>query len=328
MKNIEYQIDNWFLSRKSFIWIYSILLILTGLIYILVEFSRINTIKDSLFIGLLFGGSFILLFGIKWIQTLCKEKISEFYENLDDSKKHTVNDFEKLTKKIFKNPLTIIAGVIYGLSVGSVPFLLKIWSEHFELNILLSLFLFIVNFLTGTALFSLVMLFFFLYKTSNHLVIGLYDRYNPASNFITDLSKRASIVASFYIAFSITSIYFSELPINKLTIGYSIFAGIIIIIAYLLPMIPIRNKIQLLKREAVVEISGHIQKELENLLKNARLEKDINIERYDSLIELRTKLSDLQSSPIGMKAIWNSIYIILITLLPVIIQVVLEIIIK
>jgi hypothetical protein len=114
---------------------------------------------------------------------------------------------------------------------------------------MLSVFLVIVNFLTGATLYSLIMLFVFLYRTSNYLAIGLYDRYNSSSTFITELSRRASLIASFYIAFSITSIYFSELPINTLTIGYSIFAGAIIILAYIIPMMPIRNKIQYLKKK-------------------------------------------------------------------------------
>jgi hypothetical protein len=87
MKNIEAQIESLFLSRKHFIWIYSVVLVSTGLIYILIQFSKINTIKDSLFIGLLFGGSFVLLSGIKWIQAFCMEKISGFYENLNEIKK-------------------------------------------------------------------------------------------------------------------------------------------------------------------------------------------------------------------------------------------------
>lgn len=50
----------------------------------------------------------------------------------------------------------------------------------------------------------------------------------------------------------------------------------------------------------------------------------MNIEKYTSLLELKVKISSIHSSPIGFKAVWNSIYIILITLLPVFIQVVIE----
>jgi hypothetical protein len=324
MENVIQQINNWFLSKKLFIWTYSISLILLGIVYILIQYVIFNDIKDSLFIGLLFGGSFILLFGIKWIQVFFKEKIVLFYNNLDKNEKLEKNDFGLLTKKIFKNPLALVCGVGYGLGVGYVPFLLNIWDDSLTLQLFLSIFLFIVNFLTGTSLFSLIMLFVFLYKTSNYLSISLYDRNNPASNFVADLSKRASIIASFYIAFSITSIYFSELPINSMTISYSIFAGIVILTAYIVPMIPIRNKIQIQKISILNEISSLLQNELNQLISNAKLEHEINIEKYNSLLELRTKISGIQSIPIGFKAFWNSIYIILITLLPVFIQIILE----
>ena len=208
--------------------------------------------------------------------------------------------------------------------MGYLPFLFNIWQESLSLTLLLSIFLFIVNFLTGASLFSLIMLFRFLYKISNFLSISLYDRNNPAVNFVNDLSRRASIIASFYVAFSITSIYFSEMPINTMTIGYSIFSGIIILIAYIFPMIPISSKIQFQKNLLLNEISSLLQSELNSLVINAKSEKEIDISKYNSLLELKSKISGIHSTPIGFKAMWNSIYIILITLLPVFIQFFLE----
>ena len=324
MENAIQQIEGWFLSKKLFIWIYSICLILIGLVYILIQYIYFSRIKDSLFVGLLFGGSFILLFGIKWIQGYFKENIKTFYDSLDKFKKLGNTHFTSLTKKIFKNPLVIFSGIIYGLLIGYVPFLLNIWDDATALKYLLSVFLFVVNFLTGASLFSLIMVFLFLYNISDYLIIKLYDRNNTASNLITDLSKRASLIASFYIAFSITSIYFSELPFNAYIIGYSIFAGIIILIAYIVPMIPIRNKIQIQKSLLLSEISSLIQKELDKIVVNAKSGNSISIEKYNSLLELKNKIAGIHAIPIGFKAIWNSVYIILITLLPVFIQVILE----
>lgn len=328
MENVILQIKEWFLSRKPFIWTYSISLVLLGIVYILVQYAIYDKIVDSLFIGLLFGSSFILLFGIKWIQRFFKDRVILFYNNLDKGLVLEKSDFEKLTRKIFKNPFVIVSGIVYGIAIGCAPFILNVWSDSLTLKLLLSLFLFIVNFLTGASLYSLFMLFVFLYKTSSFLSISLYNRINPASDFVADLSSRASIIASFYIAFSITSIYFSELPINTMTIGYSFFAVIVILVAYIFPMIPISNKIQIQKRSLLNEISSLLQKELNKLVSNAQHNEEINIDKYNSLLELRTKISDIHSSPIGLKAIWNSIYIILITLLPVFIQVFLEKIIK
>lgn len=168
MENVTQQIEKWFLSRKPFIWTYSISLILLGVIYILIQYAIYDKIEDSLFIGLLFGGSFILLFGIKWIQGFFKDKVVLFYNNLDKSEELKKNDFEKLTKKIFKNPLVLVSGIGYGIAIGYVPFLLNIWDDSLTLKLLLSIFLFTVNFLTGVSLFSLIMLFAFLYKTSNY----------------------------------------------------------------------------------------------------------------------------------------------------------------
>jgi hypothetical protein len=328
MENILYQINKWILSRKTFIWGYSITLILVGLIYIIIQYLEYNQIRDSLFIGLLFGGSFILLFGIIWIQRYFIDKLDLFYFNLEKSKNITYVEFEKLINRIFNNPFVLIAGIFYGILVGCVPFILGIWNNNLLLKILLAIFLLIVNFLTGASLFSLIMLYFFLFRTSDFITVSLYGGNNTSSGFITDLSKRASIIASLYIAFCVTSIYFSELPINSLTIGYSIFAGMIILTAYIIPMIPIRNKILTQKKTLMNELSFSLQSELDKIVINTKSGDDINIEKFKSLLELKSAISAIQTIPIGFKALWNSIYIILITLLPVFIQLILEIIIK
>jgi hypothetical protein len=113
MENIKLQIRDWFLSKKLFIWLYSIILIFIGLIYILIEYHLLGQIKDSLFIGLLFGGSFILLIGIKWIQSYFLEKIEDFYNGLDEQLRPNRSNFRFLTKKIFKNPLVLVSGTMY-----------------------------------------------------------------------------------------------------------------------------------------------------------------------------------------------------------------------
>ncbi len=346
MRQILEQIEKWPLAGKFFFRIYSFFLILSGILYVIVQFYIANSIQDSLFIGLLLGGSFILLLGIKWIHRFFLDKTVDFitslgrvenrraYNSINDAIIHeqpNKNDDQlmiapaaELLKKIFKNPLSPVAAIIYGLAVGSVPYLLDIWPQYQTLKLLLALFLFIVNFLTGSAFYALVMLFVFLYRTSGCIYVGLYDRYHPATVFITELSKRASIVASFYITFSITSIYFSELPVNSLTVGYSVFAAIVIVFVYIVPMIPIRNKIQMLKKQTVNDLSVQIQQELDLLMSLARTGGEVDTGRFNALMELRTKISGLQSIPIGFKVVWNAIYIVLITLLPVFIQVFLE----
>lgn len=63
---------------------------------------------------------------------------------------------------------------------------------------------------------------------------------------------------------------------------------------------------------------------MDNLMDHVQSMENIDLERHNNLIELREKISKIQTIPIGFKAVWNALYIVLITLLPVVLQVILE----
>ncbi|MCR9253704.1 MAG: hypothetical protein NXI20_25035 [bacterium] len=326
MNKIE--IKNWIVTSKYFQSFYLLTLLSVGILYIVWQNIKTQNIKDSLFIGLLFGGTLVLILGINWIYLYFKSKLNSLYESLA-SKKMDYESFFDLSNRIFTNHSNIIAGIIYGFLIGLSPFYLNTWEEHLQLRIILSVFLFIVNFLTGCAFISLINLFIFSYKIGNFIKVELYDRSDLSAQFVLNISKWSSLIAAIYISFCICSIYFSVLPIGGYTIGYSIFSGIIIVVAYIFPMVPIRNAIADKKKEAIQNFSKKLQHEYDqimlcesNEIDNAHLSK---VEYYIKVLEQTSKI---QTLPIGFKTIWNITYIILITLVPVVIQEILKHILK
>lgn len=315
-------ISSWFLVKKGFIRSYSILLILIGLVYILAQNFIANDIKDAIFVGLLLGGSFILIFGAYWIYNYFNANIEDFELQIIKSNESQRNNFYASLLEIFSNK-SIIIGVLYGLAVGSIPVIYNLWPEEITLKLLLGIFLFAVNFLTGVALTTLFRIFQFLYFSAKYIEFNLYD-VKHLTKFITTLSKSGSIIAAFYVFFSIMSIYFSILPLDFLTIGYSVFAALVIISAYIIPIIPINNKTKLLKNEVLKAISDEVQIEFNTIMKNIAKDDTLNLDKYDKLIEVREKVERIQTIPIGLKAVWNSLYIIAITLLPILLQFLLE----
>jgi len=315
-------IFKWFLVKKEFIRIYSILLVLIGLAYILAQNFKSKEILDATFVGLLLGGSFILIFGAFWIHNFFKTQINEFEFQIIKSNGEQKTNFYLSLSKIFSRK-SIIVGVFYGLSVGCMSFIYDLWPNETLLKLLLVLFLFIVNFLTGIALTTLFRIFQFLYFSAKCIEFNLYD-VKHLTKFITTLSKSASIIAAFYVFFSIMSIYFSILPLDFLTIGYSVFATLVIISAYIIPIIPINNKTKQLKNDVLKTISTEIQSEFNLVIDDIDKVENLNLEKYDNLIEIRKKVESIQTIPIGMKAVWNSLSIIAITLLPILLQFILE----
>ena len=92
---------NWFLVQKLFTWIYSVSIITIGLTYILAQYFVNDVIKDAVFVGLLLGGSFILIFGSFWIYNFFKTEIEEFQQLIDDANDEKKTKFYTLLGHIF-----------------------------------------------------------------------------------------------------------------------------------------------------------------------------------------------------------------------------------
>ncbi|MBO3117496.1 hypothetical protein J4050_12100 [Winogradskyella sp. DF17] len=319
--DVQKLIDAWFLGKTRNITVYLVLLIVSSLAYIILQYSSIQNVTDSIFIGLLLGGTFVLILGVKWIQNYTSNNSIQFIEALSDFDHSFVT---KLYRAVFNKSKVAIIGVGYGLLIGLSPFYFNLWDDNFKLNLFLCFFLFLVNFLTGASIYALSQLFILLYKTSKNIKAKIYDRTDITIRYVTELSKKMSVVAAFYVAFSMGSIYFSKYPLNSLIIGYGIFAAIVIVSAYIIPMIPIRNKIQKQKSKLKDEVSELLQQEFESMLTKAKNDQPISSEKYHSLLELRGKIANIPSLPVGMKTVWNSLSLFGITILPIIVQIILE----
>lgn len=314
-------INRWLLTKEWFLKVYSLVVLLLGMTYIVYQYEVQNEILDAPFIGLLLGGTLALLIGVKWIQTYLRDFSHEFVSTLEGI---SDSDLSKLYSSTFANKYILLFSVGYALLVASSVIIMGIWSEDSILQTLIISFLFVINFLTGAALFSLFRLFVLLYRTSKKAVVKVYDRTNITVRYVTELSKRASIICALYVAFSMSSLHFSLYPINALVISYSIFAATMIVLAYLIPMIPIRNSLQKKKQDLKNEISQLLQHEFESLVNEAKNQNQIGTDKYNSLLELRSKISSVPTLPVGMKTIFNGFSVFVITLLPIIVQFILE----
>jgi hypothetical protein len=90
------------------------------------------------------------------------------------------------------------------------------------------------------------------------------------------------------------------------------------------PVRPYVKKIQLLKENALAEVDEKIQQEYKHLLDQMKADDNNDLSRINSLIEMRKKIEDIQSYPFKTKTLTASLSIIFISLLPVLIDFVLQ----
>src|SRR3972149_10224500 len=316
---------NLFFNRKSIHFILVLLPIIVGLSYIFLQWIFINEIKDLLYVVLLICANELLLWGILNIGRYILKNSDKFFAfilNEKGTKEKSSRSYEFISK-IFNLKLMCISGIIYGSIIGFAPKVLGAWRGNIILLILLSIFLFLINFVTGFSLYSLIRFFIYSIKLGKLIKVGLWCRENISTIFIRNITYKVAIIGSIYISIAITStLFFAKiLPMGKLTISYCTFAAIIMINIFLIPQIPIRRKFLLEKKRALDEIDYQIQKEHNNLFN--KIVKKVNIvdfKEIDKLISYKGIINSLTIWSSGLKTIWTTIGILIISVLPVCIE--------
>lgn len=306
------------------------LVIITGVIYIFFQWNITNIIVDSLFVSMLLGATMILLLGMRIIQNYIINRGLHFYMFTMPKEEPDVGykKYIQLCKSVFNFKKMTFVGVIYGCLVGSVPFILDIWEENMDLKILLTLFMFFVNFVTGIGFYGLTAFFYHSIKMGRLVKVDLWQVENPSTNFLLGASRRIALIASLYISICISSIIFSKIPIGNLVIGYSIFSAIIILSCLIIPSYPIAQRMREQKIIAIQDIGEQLQQCYYETLELVKSGSEVNFNKFEHLLQIREKIDSINSWPFKIKSLTAGLYVVFFSSIPLILQVVLEKIIK
>jgi len=335
MKNkiFIYEYD-FFYNKKLINFLLIILPLVIGVTYILLQWFLIGEIKDSIFIGILIGANALLLRGILMISNyVCKNCINFFVFTFPNKKP---NELEKesfhILRRIFNIKNMSIAGFIYGTVVGLAPFVFRIMDKNILLSlegntillVFLSIFLFLINFVTGIFFYSLLMFFLISIEWGRLVRVELWSRENISMDFLRNMKFKIIIIGTIYIVLCMISIIFSILPKNILIFGYATFSIITMLAIFIVPEIPVRRKLILEKKEAVDKINTQIQLEYNKLFHSSENSLKLDLRKIDQLIQFKEKIESLSTWPGSFKIIRTTIGIIIISILPVGIQILLE----
>jgi hypothetical protein len=317
----------WFFDKMAVVIAMIIIGLIIGLSYLAIEWTCTGHIQDGLFIGLLLGATLLLLQGMRAIFRYVVNNIIAFFAFALEKK-----NYEEISARskvychdIFNSRNMILSGILYGLVVGSSIFFMNIWKEEGLLKIFLFLFLFIINFVTGIGFYGMVKFFVNSWKIGKFVKVDLWQRVNPTMSFFQRVKRDTALIAIAYISICISSIFFSGLRYESLSIGYSIFAGIVVLLVFVLPEIPIRKKIMFSKKKALAAINNQLQSEFQQALDEAKsADKEIDLSKIERLIILREKIHKISAWPFGLHTIGTAISVIIITILPIVLEYILK----
>ncbi len=299
-----------------------------GLVYVSAQWFQTGTIADSIFVSILLGATFLLLVGLHGVRGYLVRRGLDFYlfvfSTTDPAQAYERH--HQLLCSVIHPRRMILSGSVYGLMVGTAPWLLQTWPESPTLLILLSLFLFFVNFATGMAFYALLMFFRHAVEMGRMLHIDLWQISNPSTSFLLGSSRRITLLASLYISMCLSSILFSVLPVGGLVVIYSIFAGIILLASLIIPPLPVAQKLRDAKAQVLYDLDQQLNQvfygTLEKLKKGDR--QSVDMAEFEALLQLREKIAGLNILPFKSKSITAGASIIFFSLIPVLLQFVLQ----
>ena len=287
------------------------------------QYSESGVVRDWIFVVILLVATCILILGMGFLHKYLLKNIPRFFRYTMEGK----NDLEVREASLsfcdFKVVPVSISGIIYGVSVASSVFILKVWPDLPTLRCLLFVFLFFVNFVTGVALFSVVLFTYRAWKISGYVKVDIWERSNLSTEIYRKITQSIALVGGFYAFLCISGIWVSVFPVSTLTIGYSVFSGMVILSLYIFPKLPIRLKIKRSKRENLEVVSSLIRDELKKVFRPPGTQTPpVAYDYISSLLNLRDRIERTPTWPFELKSLLTTSYMGLVTILPVIIQII------
>lgn len=301
--------------------------IISGITYLTLQLVRTDQVEDTVFISLLVGASFLLTRGLRTLLGYLQSKGRDFYNFIlaaEDPARVYQKHSEFIAAIINFKRLTV-SGLLYGAGIASSPFLLGVWKGESVLRWSLGAFLFSVNFITGVAFAGLLAFFIHAVKLSKSVKVDLMKIENPSTRFLFDSTRKISVIAAIYIAMSLSSIVFSVLPFGNLVLIYAIFSMAILVATVIVPLYPVMQRMKEAKEKCLYEIDCKLNEAFHNALEEIKTDNPPeSLNKFDYLYRIRENIASITVLPFRSKSLTAVVSVVLVSLIPVVVQVILE----
>lgn len=224
----------------------------------------------------------------------------------------------RLSQRVFNLPLRLTAGALYGLVVGSAPFVLPgNYSTQSE-QVALSAFLFFANCLTGAALFSLVQFFFHGRSLFQRLVVNMWSPENESTRILLGLARRLSLATIVYVSLSMTSILFSSFELGPIVLIYVIFSVSTIFFVVVVPYMAVLRRLVAQKRGVLRAVARAMESNTQLLVSGRGGDSVMTHARH--LMELKRWAEEASYFPLRLSSVRAFASVAAIGVLPVVVD--------
>lgn len=320
------RMDAWRFARPRFIGGFVVALVCVGAAYIAHQFAATRAVVDPWFIGLQQGAVVMLLLGMRaFYRRVPDMLLPALTHHHRDSPGEIPTRLRSFYALVFHEPRMLLSGLAYGSALAAAPWVLRVWPSDIMARAILSGFLTLTGWVSGVGLYALVAFFFFCFRFGSGLKVGIWSRADPSVTFVAAASQHATILASVYIAVCIGSIGFSVFQLGTATIAYSVFCAVILLSTYMVPQMAIHRKLVLERTRALDRVNTHIEGLLDTIDSADSTHRVQLLQELDLLLGLRAKTEQLSVWPSATRPIVTVVSVVIVTLLPKLMERVLQI---
>jgi hypothetical protein len=288
------------------------LVVLLASYYVVSQLMHFEEVKDPLFIGILLAAALITIrFGL-----VIRREISKI--DAEIKQKSDLNLlFPNIEHSTFNNRGCFLTGILFVGLFSVSAFFMQPWPENSQLKLALISFIGAVNFITGMAVYSILVHIFNSMKIGKSIEIMLWDRTCPLLLALINTNNLLVKAVSLIASLSVISLIFSVFKVDGFIYGFTIYVGISLVSVFVLPMMPITNKIRDLKLNHMSQISSKLQKEYDYILNSSPENKKINSANFESLLSTYKSIKSVKAfPPVAEKSFNTAVYATLLTMLP------------
>lgn len=309
------------MDRKRFPeWMTLDIMFVVGMVvYLLAQIIIIGYVTDTIFIIMLTFATFFLNYRqLDLYNSLMKREGKDFFYEI-----YSQNDHKKQIQNIFLCSVDTYISLGYAFIFSVVMLTFNVWDNNLILNLSFSLFLFMANIPTGYAILRILKYFYYNILWIKQLDFGLGLTNHFSERYIKKICYKVLFTATTYTAVSLSSIFFTQIELNVIVILYTIFAVILVLTSLSLTNVFLRREREGNRLKVLDEIDLTISSLLESVISDKN-RNDEAMEKIRNLIEVKDYIAKQTQKRFNVSSFISSIGLLFITIIPVILQWLLE----
>lgn len=284
------------------------------LIYVAVEWIINGQIEDILFLLLLTIATIFLNFRQKKLYHLLQESEdgNSFFQSL-----YPNGEGQKQLANLFLQKSSDFFALAFALLFATVMYLFVLQEDLVILKISFIAFLFSANIPTGLAIARIIKYFYYTVQWISRISFDISGAEYFETRFIKRVRTNVLFTAVLYCTLSLSSVLFTEIELNWIVLLYTIFAISLIFTVLLITDTMIRYKRQRVFHAAYEKTNSLIAGELDRLIYHDAPKELQNLEFYLNLKDVLVKQNEKKFE---FRKLWSNIGLVLISVIPIILQ--------